>query len=289
MSVLPLVLGDVVFDALEVPEKIGPLGGKQVLVIHEYPGGVREVDAIGAFPLPVTWHGIFTGFDAFERAIQVDRMRATALDVTLTYGPTALLGKVARFEYTPAHQYFIPYVIHFEPSLDLSGIGDVPFDGDTLDTDLAVETTATQNIINGVDGLVLPPSLLAPATALQDAVSIGLLNGNGTVDGIQDQDSIAIADAAAVVALACSPLIAGTDPAQASPALDLATRAAAIKLTVQSTNAPVRQFQAINPNLFALAAIYFDGDTDRWQDIAAASGLSDPQPIGEFTIMVPAS
>lgn len=284
---MPLTLGDVTFDALEVPETIGPLGGKQVLSIHEYPGGAREVDAIGAFPVAVSWKGIFTGFSAFQRAQQVDRMRAVGLDVTMEYGPAALLGKIAHFHYNPAHQFFIPYTITFEPSLDLSGVGTVPFSGDTSDTNLVGETTAITGLINAQDGLALPGSLVAPANLLLDTVSQGLLNGNGTVLGMSDQDSIAIQAAAAAAILEASLLIAGTDPAQASPALDLSSRAAAIALTVQAPSLASRQFQTVNPNLFAIAAQYFAGDTDRWTDIAAASGLSDPQPIGQFTITVP--
>ncbi len=256
--------------------------------MHEYPGGAREVDDLGAFPLPLSWSGLFTGQDAFSRAQEVDRMRATAQVVTLSYGPQAFSGKIARFEYNPSHQWLIPYTIHFEPIEDLSGISTVPQGPPSVEAELSDETMATQDIQAGDDGLALPTSLSVPSDALLAAVQAGLNNGNGTVAGMQAADVTAIQVAAAAVRAASVPLIAGADPTQASPALDLSARAAAISIAVGSAAAIVTQFWTVNPNLFAIAAQYF-GDATRWQDIATASGLADPQPVGKFLIQVPAA
>lgn len=287
MAGLFLVLGDVVFDALEIPQKFGPLGGKQVVVRHEFPGGLITQDDLGAFPLPLSWSGILTGTDAMARVQEIDRMRAQGVDVTLSYGPFAWLGKISEFLPEASHQWLIPYKITFDPSQDLSGVGLIPGPGQSAEQALATQGMALDDVVNGDDGLALPGSLAGPSADLDSAVQQGLLNGNGTVAGIGAADSLAISAAIAAVQIATAPLIAGADATAASPAADLAARAAALGVIVASPRAPARYLLLINPNLFSLAA-QFLGDAGLWGDIAAASGLSDPQPIGQFTITIPA-
>jgi hypothetical protein len=284
---LNLILGDVIFYSLELPEQIGPLGGTQTLVVHEFPGGAKTVDSLGAFPNTLSWKGIFTGATAFARAFQVDRMRALGLEVLLTYGPQAFVGKIDKFDYNPKHQHFIPYTVSFEPIEDLSGIGAVSLFPPSIDQALSAVVTEFNDVVAGDDGLPLPFVLDADAVAVTTAVSIGLLNGNGTVAGISATDEAAIVLEAYLLEQAAAPLIAGTDPTQASPALDISAQAACMAAIVASTTAPARQFNMVNPNLFVVAAMYL-GDSSLWQQIAAASGLPpDPQPIGMFLIVVP--
>jgi hypothetical protein len=280
--------GVVIFSALEIPEEFGPLGGKQVIVKHEFPGGYITEDDLGAFPLPLTWSGILTGTDAMARAQQIDRMRAQGADVTLSYGPFAWLGKIGSFTPKAKHQWLIPYQMMFEPSQDLSGVGVIPGAGTSAEQALSDQSMALDDVAAGDDGLALPDVLTAPAAGLDSAVQQGLANGDGTVAGIQPADSIAIAAAVTAVQLAAAPLIAGSDATQASPAADLAARAAAIGAVVASPKAAARYLLLINPNLFLLAAQYL-GNSSLWTEIAAASGLSDPQPTGQFTITIPAT
>src|ERR1039458_9617697 len=116
---LPLKIGGVTFFGIEIPQTIGPFGGKQVLVPHEYAGGAKDIDSLGAFPHTVTWSGIFSQTAAFARAQSVDRIRAIGLPALLSYGPQLFIGKVSSFEYNPKHQFLIPYSITFEPIADL--------------------------------------------------------------------------------------------------------------------------------------------------------------------------
>lgn len=125
------------------------------------------------------------------------------------------------------------------------------------------------------------------AAAIQAAVQIGLQQGDGTVAGISTDNAAAIT--AAVVALQdiATPIIASTDAAAASQALDMSARAAIILTVLAAPGAGVRLVQAVNPNLFAIAVQYL-GDASRWLEIARASGVTDPQPVGQFALMVPA-
>jgi hypothetical protein len=288
MAGLSLTLGGVTFGALEIPEKFGPLGGKQVVVKHEYPGGYITQDDLGAFPVTLSWSGIITGASAMARVQQIDRMRAQGADVTLSYGPFAWLGKIAQFLPEASHQWLIPYKITFEPSQDLSGVGVIPGAAQSAEQALSTQDMEFDDVVSGDDGLDLPAPLVTPAANLDSAVQAGLTNGDGTVAGIQPADVAAISTAIAVVQTVAGPLIAGVDATQASPALDLVARATAIGAIVASPKAPVRYLLLINPNLFSLAA-QFLGDPALWGQIATASGLSDPQPVGQFTITIPAT
>lgn len=287
MPNLSLIIGSIAFSHLEIPQKIGPLGGFQSLCIHHFAGGMKTIDSLGAFPNTLTWSGIFTGPFAFSRAFQLDRLRATSQVVTLTYGPQAFSGKVWKFDYNPAYQFLIPYNITFEPIEDLSGIGMVAGGGISPDELLSDQTGSVDGIVSGEDGIDLPPSLSGPAGDLSDSVDSGLLDGNGTVDGISTADAGTISTSVDEVQTATAPLIAGIDPLAASAALDLAARAACIAAIVASPQTPARKLRMINPNLFAVAGQYL-GDSALWMKIASASGLPpDPQPIGAFTIVVP--
>jgi len=285
---LNLTIGDVTFYSLELPEQIGPFGGTQTLVVHEFPGGTKTIDSLGAFPHTLTWSGIFTGPDAFARAFQLDRMRATSQVVELTYGPQAFSGKIANLKYNPKHQFFVPYTITFEAITDDSGIGAVSQSPVSADQSLSNELTDFNATVTGDGpGLALPSSLSGPAASLTASVQTGLQNGNGTVIGISQENETAIESSVTAIQTAAAPLIAGSDPTQASPALDLTAQAACIGAIIASPQAPARQLRMVNPNLFVVAAMYL-GDATLWDEIADASGLPpDPQPIGIFTITVP--
>lgn len=287
---LALILDSVEFHRFEVPEDFGPIGGKQTIVTHEFPGGLITQQELGAFPTPIKWSGYLTGGQAFNRQQAIDQIRVTGQDVQLTYGRYAWLGKVTEFEARAKHKYLVPYSITFEPSQDLSGAaGLVSGGGFSADTELAGETGGLGDVIGGSFGLSLPDVLSDPASALTSALAFGLSNGNGTVAGISFDDATAIQAAVFTAQTSAQLLLASDDPTIASPASDFYAYASNIGATIASPFAPqVVLPQQINPNLFQLAVQYF-GDATKWQDIANASGLADPQPIGTFNITIPAT
>jgi hypothetical protein len=286
---LSLRLGTVLFAGFEIPQKIGPLGGKAAIVRHEFPGSVITQTTLGSFPPNmIRWSGILLGTNAFARAQQIDRMRAQGVDVQLNYGPFAYLGKVADFSPAPEHQWRVPYEITFKPAVDLSGVGFIAALNASAEQALSAQGAAFDDVVAGDDGLALPGALTQPAADVDSSVQAGLLDGNGTVAGISAADGDSISEAVSAFGAAAAPIIAGQDATQASPALDALAYASAISAVVASPKAPVRYLTLINPNLFSLAAQYF-GDPSAWSDIAAASGLSDPQPVGQYMVVIPAS
>lgn len=283
-----LQIDDVVLSNFEIPETIGDIGGTQSLVKHEFPGGLITIDTLGAFPHPIKWTGLMSGADAFSRAQILDRKRALGNEVVLSYGPFAWSGVISAFKAMPKHEYLVPYEIMFEPIEDLSGIGTIPFGGVSLEAALSGALGNIDDLIGGTDGFDLPGDLADAAGGLVTLVNAALLNGNGTVSGISTADGLAITAACGALNALALPYSLGDDPTAASPALDLSAQSSGVDFIINSVNAGVRQVRAINPNLFAVAAQYL-GDATRWTDIAAASGIPmDPQPVGAFTLTVPA-
>ena len=79
-----LLLGPIVFQDFEVPEKVN-FGGTQRLAIHQLPGGARVIDSLGRDDADISFTGIFSGADATLRARGVDELRALGMVLPLTW------------------------------------------------------------------------------------------------------------------------------------------------------------------------------------------------------------
>ncbi len=149
--------------------------------------------------------------------------------------------------------------------------------------------TATNPTITASVLLPLPSALADPVAQLQADITAALQDAQGLVAQIPSNDAAAInADVLAVEQAAVN-LANDPNSTIASPALDAYFNAAAVAVIIAEPKATTRKLVLINPNLYALAGQYL-GDYARWQEIAAASGMNpiDPQPVGEFTIVIPA-
>ena len=105
-----LTLGDITFNAFEVPEHF-VIGGKQRLVIHSLPGGGRIVDAMGAEDAPIRWTGVFSGQQAAERVRAVERLRRSGQRQSLTWDAWLYSVVVQEFEAEITSTCWIPYRI----------------------------------------------------------------------------------------------------------------------------------------------------------------------------------
>jgi len=110
MSSPILLLGPVLFQDFEIPEKIS-FGGSQRLAIHKLPGGTRVVDALGRDDANIRFSGIFSGADATLRARLVDDLRASGMAVPLTWDVFFYTVIVSRFTAEYSASNWIPYSI----------------------------------------------------------------------------------------------------------------------------------------------------------------------------------
>ena len=172
-----MIIGPVLLTSIEVPQSIDSLAAYQTVVVHDFPGGYRTIRNIGAFPKPLSWHGILSGPSAFDRGATLERLAVTGQTIVLSYGPITLQGQVVEFEMRPRQQFFIPYTIHFIPTLDLSGIISSPQQPPSADSqisqtqnNLSSQQSGTASTLPSSAGGVTPPStgpILVGGTTIQ--------------------------------------------------------------------------------------------------------------------------
>ena len=103
-----LVLGPVVFQGFEVPERIR-FGGKQRLVVHALPGGGRVVDVLGDQDRPVEWSGVFSGPDAPGRVRLLERLRRSGEVLPLAWEAWRFSVVIESFEAVATNPAWIHY------------------------------------------------------------------------------------------------------------------------------------------------------------------------------------
>lgn len=294
MAWTPLILDSFIFDEarLEVPERMAGLGGTQSISTHKYPGGVILQKNYGYFPATQKWAGHFHGADASDRKEAVKRLLYAGQEIQLAFGPNAWLGRLTSFDPTVRSQWLYDYTLEFEPRLDISsGAPSLPSTGN-LGTVVALHILALQSLIaNGLDPAFVGE---AAAIAIGGAAGAVLLQVQETIaasGGFSGSSTPAIQQAAVYASTSAAltqiqPYQNSTNPQESSPASDASARILAIQTIFSSAATPVTTIQAINPNLYLLAAQYY-GDATQWQTIASANGLTDPQPIGTYTLTIP--
>jgi len=105
-----ILLGSIQFVDREVADTI-KFGGQQKLAVHEQIGGNRVIDAMGPSPEPITWSGLFLGSSASKRARQVDALRQSGTQVSLSWGTFRYLVVVADFKAVYKHEWEVRYSI----------------------------------------------------------------------------------------------------------------------------------------------------------------------------------
>lgn len=115
-----LSLGNFTFQELEIPEVI-PFHSSQKLAIKRMVGGVRQIDAMGIDPKPITWSGYFfptrQGESALQRAQKVAAIRDAGRPVDLQWD--VLHYQVFISDFNPDYRFArIPYSITLEVLAD---------------------------------------------------------------------------------------------------------------------------------------------------------------------------
>ena len=289
---VPLILGNFQFDEteLEVPETMGDLGGVQNVAQHDFPGGTRTHQSFGFFPEPIEWKARFTGPNASNRSEQVKRILVAGQEVQLSFGDRAWLGRLIKFSPAVRNQWLFDYELIFWPRQDISSGTPQPVGFSGASTLMSLNALAIQSMIDAADAGGLYANIASivgvPVTTLLAAVSVGLVNAQGNTFALQAADQLAIGSAASTVLTACAPLQLSASPTISSPASDLASYVAVLNTLATASQQPQWQVNVTNPNLAVLAAQYY-GDCTLWKTIATYNGLADPQPIGNFEILIP--
>jgi hypothetical protein len=151
-------------------------------------------------------------------------------------------------------------------------------------------TTFGPDYVAASDGTPIPTQMAAPTGALLGAVTSGMANAGGVVANISTADAAAISSSAQAVSSVSAAIVASALPSAALVynAAMLGARAAVISSIVGGSSRARWTLNVVNPNLMLLAAQYY-GDATQWATIANANGLTDPQPLGQFQLTIPAA
>lgn len=304
-----LQLGDFVFEGMEVPEVLA-LGGAQTLVKHNFPGGARAIQAMGADHAPIAWRGLMLGGTAFDRAKALDYMRVQGAPLPLTVFNNVYTVVIARFEYLVERFYKVGYSITVEViSDDTQPVEVIP--PTSFDTQIGMDCDTMMGLSGSVGDSVLSGAINAVSAAVRQVSSFaaapvstiaGVLGGFAAVNS-----RVNVLKAGVESVLGSSGSIGGVVPntplpqtiataaaqvlaSQQYPVLlnigSLSQRAARnVSMANQQTS--LRTVQVAGGTLFDVAVAEY-GDATRWPAIAQASKLTDVVLSGVKTLTIPA-
>lgn len=105
-----LILGPVVFEQFEVPERIN-FGGWQRLAVHRLAGGGRIMDALGPDEPEICFAGVFSGPNSVTRARSLDVLRRTGEPIPLIWDSFYYTVLMRQFDATYTSATWIPYSV----------------------------------------------------------------------------------------------------------------------------------------------------------------------------------
>lgn len=304
-----LIVGDVEFTGLEVPESV-TIGAKQRTVVHRLVGGRRVVDVLGLDYKNIGWSGWMTGATAGDRVTELEALRDAGQPLTFNmdgyYFSVIIEEFEARFEHVYRRNYYIDLLV-------VSRL-DAPITANALAGTLDALINSDVGEALGLSSVIDSSAVNTSINAVKDAVSQVQGFANATIETVQTVVRPLVA-AQAVVQSVISQVGASVN--------DITTLGGLIPGNPVSTAAnnvlrqsyaltqlaPLYQMQSVlermqknvlagplangtssvttsNSTLQRVAADNY-GDQSRWTDIAAANSIADPQLDGIQTIKIP--
>ena len=283
----PITIGGFELVGFEAPRKLN-VGGQQKLAVHDFPGGTRTVQSLGAFPPEeVSWEGIFLGANAWERAYALDRLRVSGSVVSLLFGAWGYTGKIKHLEINVHHQWMCQYELFFIPETDLSVNPQATPNTATMSVNSSMATLSS-NVPTTEFGDTLPMSVVSPVSSLMSSVSLAMNNAGGVVSNFTSAAVSQIQSLAGSALAGVEGILSSSASSQSLQASALLVGSHVSNIANQVNVTPVVQNTVVqnNPNLMQLAAQYY-GDSSQWTKIASANNLTDPMPTGTFTLGIP--
>lgn len=277
------------FTGFETPHSLEPMGGVQRHVVHEFPGGTKTLQTLGAFPENLKWTGILMGDNQgqtpIQRALQMDRLRWNGNVVTVQFDQLQWQGVVTKWNATIKNQNYLEYTCEIEAISDNSQ--DLPTSTATTTQSSLFSTiySKLQTAFASV-GINLPSATSAAITSWFSTIDAALFPAAGVLTAIAPTDASAIATAGAAISglLAVSGNSTNLTTASSAQALLAGVKAITTLITPATTTKQV--VQTVNPQYPALAAAYL-GDATQWPAVAAANGTSDAQATGIKATVIP--
>lgn len=312
----------IVFEASEVPEHI-PFGGDQMVAVHQFVGGKRQVDTLGPSDAPITWSGIFFGPIAQYRARYLDTLRRNGQPVTITWGQWRYIGVISKFIGTIRQPWNIPYTITVIVQQD--EVRPIPTAVTSLVQAMADDyegasclssaigdselTSLMGSISSGIDTFTQAVnSFTAPIAAASACITQAVQTVQATLQALiapiaraQARVQSLISSVDSAVGLLSTVGTASTSPPLEAQALLAGSNTVSTaqplyalsgvlgRMGANAAKTPrnsAKSVTVVGGTLYGLAAQHY-GDASQWGVIAQANGLTDPVIQGVQTLTIP--
>jgi hypothetical protein len=286
-------VGGIPLTDFSAGEVMKDLGAYLDAAIIDYPGGLRSAQVFGYHLPPIEWTGRFFGGTSLQAALQLKQLCTNGQQINFTFGQFQFQGLLKTFNLDVQSQNEIIYSAKFVVINDQTSASSFPTTSNFPSTTSANNSTAG-NAINAAQGQsngggpngTLPQSVQQGVSNLANSVSQAFSGANGNVGQIDPVTAAGIQAQIASLVSILTPLTNGTNPQAASDAGTLqATLSALSDSFTQSQAQQIKTINVINPNLFALAAAFYE-DPSKWILIAEANGLTGPLPAGSFPNLI---
>ena len=311
-----LTLGGFVFPAgitdLAMPEKITATS-RQSVVSHDLVGGVRIVDAMGAFDEPINWSGIFNGPDALKNARQLATILRLGVAVPLTFSTYAYSVVVSEWAIDFERPYHIPYrivctVVSNNPQQATTG------QNSDINSLIKTDMNALSSLGSSIAGLTggIAAGLTGAISTLQGAISTvstfasasqSLISGVlGPLAAVQAQVKTLISSVGnATLNITTLGGILPNNPISTNAGnlisnvanftqlpllLNLQSVAGRMGANLGAVNGGIATLPTAGGNLMQIATAQYS-DASQWTTIARANGLTDPMLSGLKTLVIP--
>jgi hypothetical protein len=304
-----LIVGNVEFTGLEVPESVS-IGAKQQLVVHKLVGGKRVVDVLGLDYKNIRWSGWMTGATAGDRVTEIETLRDAGLPLNFNMDGYHFSVMIEDFEARFEHVYRRYY------SIDLLVVSrlDAPITANALAGTLDALINSDVGESLGLASVINSDSVTTGVNAIKDAVSQVQGFANATIDTVQTVIRPLVATQAVVQSVISQVGASINDITTLGglvPGNPVSTAANNVLRQGEALTqlAPLYQMQSVldrlqknvlagplangtssvttsNSTLQKVAADSY-GDQSRWTEIAAANSIVDPQLGGIQTIKIP--
>lgn len=276
------------FSGFQVPHSLGPIGGVQRHVVHEFPGGTKTIQTIGPFPEALRWRGILMGADGqgrtpLEQAVFMDQLRRTGNPITVRYSQLKWFGIVSKWTADIKQQNWLEYECEVEPVSD--NMAEINFSPPTSQSGiLAGLISKIKTFLTGTIGL--DPAIILEVTKFASLIDGALLSAGGIISAIDPSDIATIMGAAGILSVVLGPFVNSTSLPVSNSANSLIALIKASSGLINAAPGVNSVKQTVNPNLITQATKYL-GDASRWPEIAKANGTIDSSIAGLVALNIP--
>lgn len=303
-----LTLGSVTFSGVEVPESIA-VSGLQRTSIHDLVGGVRIIDAMGAFSEAVEWSGWLVGQTAQARARQLNALRVAGQAITLAWSEQMMLVLVRQCRIVFERFYRVRYTLTCDVVQDQSLQAPAqPYASvDALvSQDMATATTAMATVTSSplqtafaaIQSAIAAVSTFAtaaqsqinaivqPIAAFRSQIQLLIASTSNTMQNVTTLGGVLPNNP---ISTQVAQMTAQTTAAQSLPNLVILDRLMGrVAVNVGANAAGAKQTQVAGGDLLKMASKEY-GDHTCWTGIAKANPTlrGDPKIVGTQTLTIP--